>query len=90
MFDGAIDEFALGEISAPVVGGTIGGYVSYTAFWLGGASAIISIVPPIPPSVAFGGGMAIPLRRKKKPIDDEEALILISQQLAQIFWKKDD
>lgn len=40
--------------------------------------------------VTFGGGMAIPLRKRKKPVDDDETIILISQQLAQIFWKKDD
>jgi hypothetical protein len=37
-----------------------------------------------------GGGLAIPLRRKKrKHLDDELAVILHSQHIAQTLWRED-
>lgn len=88
----SLGEFSLGEFptSSTANNGCVGFlFGSLGEFSLG--EFCVPIIPPTPiPPVSFGGGMATPLRRKKSLDDDEIAIILISQQLAQTFWKKDD
>lgn len=76
-----------GASQTPVI--VPGGYRSFEAFWLGGASAIFGIVPPPVPVEINAGARA--LVRKKKPIDDDDILVVIlSQHLSRIFNRNND
>lgn len=63
----------------------MGGYRSFETFWIGGSSAGVFIPPTPPVQVNPGAGILL----KKRKSDDEEAIILVAQHLAQTFWKED-